>query len=180
VSDGNDACFPEGTRIKTASGFRNIEDLNAGDRVSAVDVDRKAIDSRRVLKVCGYDAKAVYVLALDNFHSIEVTASHSFRSLGRWVRADRLQAGDDVEYVSAEGRTLRARVTRSLEFVRYAPVYNLIVEGNFTFIAGDFVVHSFTNARGLRVLAWKCLIPVRAIVREAVIFARGKAKSRAV
>jgi hypothetical protein len=45
-------------------------------------------------------------------------------------------------------------------------VFNLIVEGEFSFVANGVVAHSFSYFRALRILWWTCCDKLRTWVRD--------------
>ncbi len=91
------ACFPAGTEVRTADGYRLIEDLKPGDMVLARHEDNPhgPILSKHVVRVACREA-LVHTL---NFNkcSIQATADHPFFVENRgWVQARDLQPGDMV------------------------------------------------------------------------------------
>jgi len=151
-SSGPKPCFPAGTFVQTPGGAEDIAHLEAGDLVSAVDPNGH-VSHRRVLRKVRHSSARLWRLRFSDGSQVLTTAGHSFAVDGGWRCADSLKIGERLESHGANG-SYRRTIETSGFTDQYAPVFNLIVEGNFTFVADSAIVHSFTNFRMIRVCAW--------------------------
>ena len=78
-----DECFPEGTKILTPNGFKNIEDINVGDTVY------NALGTGKVENI-GVRKDYCIKLHLSNGNSIKVTPNHLFFTDDGWIPAKNL------------------------------------------------------------------------------------------
>lgn len=147
--DGRGSCFPAGTNICTPSGNLPIEKINCGDFVIAVDqFGQKLI--RRVTKHISFGNRSVSKITFDDATYFSVTDHHTIKTLRGWVRVRDLQIGDEL-IETWDRKTLISRKIDLIERnVSNETVYNIVVEGECTFIADGVIAHSFTNLRVLR------------------------------
>lgn len=151
---GSNGCFAKGTKILTPSGLQDIAALKEGDLVSAYCSKNSVLVSRRVLAVVRHSNQKLWHLAFEGDNSMRTTPIHSFRTPKGWRVASKLRTGDRV-YCSGQNGQIRVKtVIKSASLGAAEDVYNLIVERDFTFIAGGAVAHSFTYFRGLRCVFW--------------------------
>lgn len=155
-------CFPAGTRIETPMGAIPIEDLSAGDRVIGCSTNSKIKNARRILKVVRHSETAIWRITLDKSRFIFTTSVHSFYSKKKWRVAKSLKKGDTILVLSDEGIFREEIILNSELMTQSLPVYNLITEQDFTFIAEGALVHSFSYFRTLRKLFWT----IRAVASE--------------
>ena len=159
MSGGSNGCFPTGTPILTPNGLVAIEQLKTGDHVLSPDITGKLM-LKKVIKRIDHKPQQIWVIALHNNSQIMTTSIHSFMRNGKWVQAHQLKNGDKISTVSQNGHLSEKMVTASYKGSTSAPVFNLIVAGNFTFIANGAVVHSFSYFRDLRMAFWRIVYPI--------------------
>jgi hypothetical protein len=124
------SCFAAGTMVKTQTGPRPIESLEAGDVVLTQSVRTGALGYHPVVKVHRNPPSATYKITLGD-EAVVSSAFHRFWAPGRgWVMARDLKPGDTL-------RTLGglARVT-AVEDDRVQPVFNLDVADDADFFVG--------------------------------------------
>jgi Restriction endonuclease fold toxin 9/Pretoxin HINT domain len=141
--------FTAGTPVATELGARQIEDLRIGDWVLARDDRTGETRAQRVTDILQHVATDGVVrltlqrvpdprqtlLLVDGGQSetLGVTAEHPIRVVGRgWVLARDLRPGDRVEARNGVLQVLATGVD-----LRMQPVYNLSVESDATYFAGD-------------------------------------------
>jgi hypothetical protein len=150
---GGNGCFPAGTSIATPDGTCDIAQLSKGDLVLAVDIRTGQIRKRKILKIAIHGANRIWVLRFSDGSAIRTTAVHSFLVKGSWKKASQIREGDTLAVSSPHGLSditvVASEATESVE-----TVYNLIVDGDFNFIADGILAHSFTYLRALKVAIW--------------------------
>jgi hypothetical protein len=135
-------CFVAGTPVRVEGGARPIEQLRAGDRVLARDVDSGELAYHAIVGTTEHVAPSLVELTLarpdGSVDVIQATPQHPFwvRERG-WVGAGALTPGQDT-LSSADDAPLLLLSVRSL--ARADTVYNLEVEGAHTFFVGDVAV----------------------------------------
>lgn len=148
-------CFPCGTQILTPYGLKDISTLSTGDIVYAVSSSSGEFVLRAIMKVNSYANRKILQVSLNDGTQIRATATHSFQTGKKWKRADQLNVGDQVcHYDEAKGS-----IMKSVTAVQFASesedVFNIIVDGDFNFIADGALAHSFTYMKGIRMSAWR-------------------------
>lgn len=138
-------CFPVGTRITTEQGYKNIEEIQIGDRVYT----HKG-RSKRVTNIFSkrYRGSLVYIKAGYN-KEIRCTPEHPFYTLDLFtdrkyfVEADKLIQGQTL-FIHNKGGSFpldtKVKNKYTINFNGY--VYNFSVEEDESYIANGFVVHN--------------------------------------
>lgn len=147
-------CFPKGTEITTPFGPRDISGLQKGDFVIAMNRQSGEKQIRKILKKLTHRNRKIWRLEFSDGSSVSATAVHSFSINGKWKKATEIKSGDIIVSYGADGGFSQKTVTVSTETSESADVYNLIVEGDFNFVAGGVIAHSFTYFKTVRALAW--------------------------
>lgn len=145
-------CFPAGTKIQTPFGTKSIETLSEGDRVIGVSLRNESKRPCKVLKIKSHRPTRIWEITLSNKETIRTTAAHSFHSGGKWKLAKALKKGDSILYWSEQGDFKQLQISESGLVEANLPVFNLIVENEFTFVADGAIAHSFSHFRVLRSL----------------------------
>ncbi|EHQ04627.1 Hedgehog/intein hint domain protein [Leptonema illini DSM 21528] len=157
-------CFVAGTKVKTPSGYRNIEDIRAGDKVLSYNETTKRIEVQTVKQTFIRKTDRIYTLVYDTGTKLQTTATHPFYIEGKgWVKAADLHVGDDSllagevsqldVYGGARLQNVSYRQSKQGVIVgitvedRAETVYNFEVNETHTYLVGesDVVVH---NAQG--------------------------------
>lgn len=152
--NSSDGCFPKGTKIKTAEGQIDISLIRAGDSVCSFDDRQNVLVTKRVLKVRKHKQQKIWKIGFTDGHQIRTTAIHSFRVQGKWKKARDIEKGDIMLCINSKGKFISRSVSHSNLSNDAEDVFNLIVEGPFTFIANGSIANSFSYFRGFRKLAW--------------------------
>jgi Pretoxin HINT domain len=127
-------CFVAGTKVRTSEGFKNIEDIEAGDFVLSFNEKTGEQSYSRVTHAFTKQADRIYELTFEDGTVIETSWNHPFyiRSKG-WVEAKDLHPGDVS--VTASGGDL---IIRSIRIdARYETVYNFSVESDHTYYVSE-------------------------------------------
>lgn len=150
------SCFPSGTLITTPNGKKDISVLRKGDLVTSLNPKNQETAEKAVLKVIHHKKNRydIYKIYLANGSVVKTTGIHSFLVENQWTKAKDLQTGSYLQITDCNGKVIKEKIKLISVKEECLAVYNLIVEDDFTFIANDCVVHSFTYLRFLRSVAW--------------------------
>ena len=151
-SGGGATCFPGDMRVFTLHGLRRIDGIEPGDRVFSISPNG-SIEARGVLRRKSHAPnKIAEIIDLDGKRVFRATLSHSVLTEHGWKTVSDLCAGDVVISYDDAGR----KKTSELQSVRLQdtlePVYNLIVERNYSFLVEGCAAHSFTYFRTARIV----------------------------
>jgi hypothetical protein len=154
-------CFVAGTKVKTPSGYRNIEDISAGDKVLSYNETTKRLEVQTVAQTFIRKTDRIYTLVYDTGTKLQTTATHPFYIEGKgWVKAADLLIGDDSLlagevspldiYGGARLQNVSYRQSKQGVIVgitveeRPETVYNFEVNETHTYLVGesDVVVHN--------------------------------------
>lgn len=156
-------CFVAGTKVKTPSGYRNIENIRARDEVLSYNETTKRLEVQTVKQTFIRLTDCIYTLVYDTGTKLQTTATHPFYIEGKgWVKAADLHVGDD-SLLSGEVSPLDIYGGARLQNVSYRQskqgvivgitvedraetVYNFEVNETHTYLVGDadVVVHNST------------------------------------
>lgn len=159
---GGTSCFVGSTPILTPEGWQPISDLGEGDQVISYDQSTGTTTFRCIEKRKDHKPAIVWELHLmQRNEPICTTRAHSFLTQRGWQRTSRLRTGDTMITVGGDVVTV-ASVDKT---GRAEPVFNLITEGEHTYIAQGCIAHNFTYLRHIRVL-WSKYISIKRFSRE--------------
>lgn len=149
------SCFPSYTQILTPIGWQDITQLNTGDDVMSLNRQGE-IQKRRILRVKEYQPNQIVTVHTDG-DSFDTTRSHSIMTQRGWVTVAQLQAGDVITQMN-QRQQFETQVISAVENNgKTEPVFNLIVQGNYTFIVKGCVAHSFTYFKVFRMITHEVL-----------------------
>ncbi len=156
-SGGGDPCFPGDTKILTPAGERRIDGISAADTILSwnKNLNRLVTGSVKTVKVHG--ASQIVCVDLANGTFLRATKNHTVRATTRWKRIDCLVKGDRVVFANGTSELVE-RVWHTGEKVA---VYNLITNGERSFVANGIVVHNFTTLPRTRTALHKALQAVQ-------------------
>lgn len=137
--------------MKTPSGYRNIEDILAGDKVLSYNERTKRLEVQTVAQTFIRKTDRIYTLVYTTGTKLQTTATHPFYIEGKgWVKAADLHidvyGGARLQSVSYRQSKQGVIVSITVE-ERAETVYNFEVNETHTYLVGesDVVVH---NAQG--------------------------------
>lgn len=133
------ACFPAGTIVHTATGNKNIEDIEMGDEVWAFDEETGAIALKTVTATMQREVDATVEVILEG-ETIETTAEHPFYTKEGWKVAADLTEDDELRNKEGEWQAVKAQ-----NFLyEKRKVFNFEVEGWHTYFVGilAWLVHN--------------------------------------
>lgn len=124
------SCFKAATPVRTLTGPRPIEEIQAGDRVLTQNIVNGALSYQPVIAVFHNRPALTYAVGLGG-ETVSATGIHRFWKSGHgWVMARDLKPGDKI-------RTLNGPVeVKSVETESAVPVFNLEVASGQSFFVG--------------------------------------------
>jgi len=134
------ACFPAGTPVAVEGGYKNIEQVQAGDLVWSWHEETGNLALKPVLHTMSRESDALVELRL-GADVVQATPEHPFWANGGWKVAGELVVGDTV--LRSDGLTMPiSAVTHHTE--QPATVYNFEVADWHTYLVSwwMFVVHN--------------------------------------
>ena len=131
------ACFVAGTQVLTENGLRNIEDIQVGDKVYAINIDNNERELKTVKETYITRTYETYTLTI-NDEKVTTTPRHQFYIVDKgWVRAYDLEVGDKI-VAKYEDLTINQIEHDFLE--KSIPVYNLTVDDFHTYLVTEYEV----------------------------------------
>lgn len=148
-------CFPYHTKVSTPTGFCFIGEIAEGDIIFSFDSDTGELVERRVTRLIRHDPMKLVKLVTSGGKVLNVTENHRILTKNGFSRIDTLHVGEMimVDLKSSTFEELNAIEENDI----VEPVFNLIVEDSFTFLADGFVVHSFSTKPKLQKIYWKLI-----------------------
>lgn len=137
------ACFPAGTMIQLPDGLAAIEELQVGDRVTAV-TEEGHIIAVPVTATHKTRSEGLSIIT-DGWELLRTTAEHPLRTGdGKFVPAGLLKIGERVSLLK-DGVIADAAIFGMMPTGAKYEVHNLSVGFPHTFIADSFIVHNKIN-----------------------------------
>lgn len=149
-------CFPGDALVWTPGGAVRMDSVAVGQIVLGLDSSGCVVPTE-VVRVVRHRRPhpILQVVSSQEELSFFATKRHPVRTLRGWVRVKGLRPGDKLSYVN-EGGEVRCHEVLGVEATeRSEPVFNLVVDGDNTFLVKGCVAHSFVYFRRLRtLLSW--------------------------
>ena len=96
LSFRREGCFVAGTKVLTANGYKNIEDLRVGEYVYSYNMETKERELAQIKDTVVNYSTRIYELYI-NDQIIEVSADHIFYVENKgWIRVDEIELNDKV------------------------------------------------------------------------------------
>lgn len=132
-------CFPWGTKIETAKGLREVEQIQVGDKIVAI------LRTGEVTKIPVSSIFRTHNRLLE-IHTTEGTLLTTPQqplcmTSSKNVAAGQLEQGDLI-LVWRDGKTRQAKVRQVVTTDRIEPVINLVLRDSEAYIANGFVARS--------------------------------------
>ena len=95
-SSGGKVCFSGDTLVWTSEGDKKIKDMQIGDRVMSINIEKDIIEPREITKLVNHKEEEILVITTKD-DTIKVTGSHPFyeKKKGK-VNARTLEVGDEL------------------------------------------------------------------------------------
>jgi|GEM_PF-3741883 len=156
-SNRDNGCFPGDSLILTPYGYKTLVSLKKGDIIlgissegNTVETSIKRVDSHKPHRLISVHSEA-------KGYTFRATKKHPVKTHRGWVPVKDLRIGDELVYVS-EGSRVETHKVQNISQVKGAePVYNLVVDGDHTFVVKGCLAHSFVSFRALRCFLSKFL-----------------------
>jgi len=132
-------CFEAGTKIKTPTGWTEIQDLKAGDQVLTYSLTEERVLPGIVDKTTRREVDQIGTLTLESGVTVQVTGDHPVFVPGSAepMRVDHLNAGDEVRFLNDDGSVTGQKVKSVTFKAKKVAVYNIKVKDTHsTFAAG--------------------------------------------
>ena len=131
----NGGCFVAGTKVKTAEGDKNIEDVAEGDEVWSYDEETGDLALKKVVQTFVRESCAITYVTIAG-EQITATSNHPFYVIGQgFLMAGDLKAGDEVLLLDGTIETVETVVSEKLKTP--IKVYNFEVEGYHTYYVSE-------------------------------------------
>lgn len=160
----SDGCFPQGTAIATPTGELEITLVHEGDTVLAFDQRHNQLRNREVISVRKYERNTIWEISFDDGSRVRTTDHHRFWVFGAWTKASDIVRGDFVGCIDDVSSVVTRRVESSSRTMDTEVVYNLVVDGDYSFVADRVIAHSFSRFRTIQVLVWRARVAVRQLL----------------
>ena len=135
------ACFPAGTPVAVADGYRNIEDIRVGDLVWAWEQEHQNLALKAVVSTSQREAHALVEVHVGS-EVLQATPEHPFLlATHEWQLAGQLAVGDELLRSDRVSMPVRQLVHQTEQ---PATVYNFEVADWHTYLVGRWmlVVHN--------------------------------------
>ena len=135
-------CFIAGTKVKTEDGYKNIEEVEVGDKVLAYDEETGKQAYKEVKRLFRNESKEWTIVKV-NGEEIESTSGHKYYlpEKKEWRSAEELKEGDKV--LLWDGRYGIIESVKSKHYDKSQTTYNFEVEDFHTYYVGTGVcVHN--------------------------------------
>ena len=138
-------CFVAGTKVKTETGLKNIENIQKGEKVYTVNLDTNMTELKEVTQTVTHKAKEIVQIKIGE-KIIEATPRHEFYVVDKgWVRARDLKEGDIL--FGDEERKIDEIEHKYYNNEDNIDVYNLTVDGNHNYLITEYqlLVHNIAS-----------------------------------
>ena len=132
------ACFVAGTKVKTETGFKNIEDIKIGDYVYSFNLDANSLELKKVTNSIISQTLETYIMTIGN-KTFEVTPRHQLYIIDKgWTRAYDVKIGDKM--LDVNGKEIIINNIVNKKYGTPIKTYNLTIEGNNNYFVTDIQV----------------------------------------
>ena len=151
---GPSQCFTSDTLVATPSGYKYINEIEAGTFVIGLnghgEVDAVKVRRADVHKKSHATVYAVH--GIDDQILFRGTGRHPVLTSRGWKRIKRILPGDAIQTNGPLNQNTEVRVTRVISSKEPVVMCNLIVDGGHAYFLETGLAHSFVNFRAVRVL----------------------------
>ena len=139
------ACFVAGTKVKTETGFKNIDDIKVGDMVYSYNLDTNELELNKVSRTVISQTLETYIMTIGN-KTFEVTPRHELYIIDKgWTRAYDVKVGDKM--LDANGKEIIINNIINKKYDKPLKTYNLTVDTNSNYFVTDIqvLVHNIAS-----------------------------------
>lgn len=131
-------CFVAGTKVLTETGYKNIEDIETGEKVYSYNLDTNVLELSSVLKLINSSTSSTYKMTIGG-EIVEMSPKHQLYIIDKgWVRAYDVKIGDKMLRSNEE----KIEITK-IDYIEYdepIPTYNLSIENNSNYFVTNIQV----------------------------------------
>ena len=139
------SCFTEETLIETEDGYKEIKDIEVGDKVLSYNVETKQQEYKEVVQVFEHEVKELIHVYTEE-EIVHTTENHPFYVEGSgWTPASELKE-NDILYTSDGRKVIVTKVERE-QFEQSIKVYNFEVKDYHTYYVGEEHVLVHNNCK---------------------------------
>ena len=131
-------CFVAGTKVKTETGYKNIEDIKVGEKVYSYNLDNNELELKKVLGTIVSSTKDTYTLTIAN-KKVEMSPKHQIYIVDKgWTRAYDVKKGDKM--LTSDNKVVEIENIEYKVYDKPIKTYNLTIEGNSNYYVTDIQV----------------------------------------
>lgn len=145
-SSGGKACFSGDTLVWTSEGDKKIKDIQIGDRVMSINIEKDIIEPREITKLVNHKEEEILVITTKD-GTIKVTGSHPFyeKKKGK-VNARTLEVGDEL----MDDKFGLHKITKIETKAFNDTVYEIVVDGTYNYFIGKKHIRAFNEPSVLK------------------------------
>lgn len=145
-SSGGKACFAGDTLVWTPDGEKKIKDIQIGDKVMSINIERDRIEPREITKLVNHEEEEILVITTED-DIIEATGSHPFyeKSKGK-VNARILEVGDEL----MDDKFGLHKITKIEKKEFNDTVYEIVVDYTHNYFVGKNHIRVFNEPSVLK------------------------------
>ncbi len=141
ISDGTYSsaiCFVAGTKVLTATGYKNIEDIKVGEMVYSYNLDNNEKELKKVTRTIKSSTEETYIVTI-NGKKVEMSPRHHVYIVDKgWVRAYDLKVGDKM--LSSDKKVIDITNIERKNYEGGISTYNLTVDVNSNYFVSEIQV----------------------------------------
>ena len=131
-------CFVAGTKVKTETGYKNIEDIKVGEKVYSYNLDNNELELKKVIGTIVSSTKDTYTITIAN-KKVEMSPKHQIYIVDKgWTRAYDVKKGDKM--LTADNKVVEIENIEYKVYDKPIKTYNLTIEGNSNYFVTDIQV----------------------------------------
>ena len=145
-SSGGKACFSGDTLVWTSEGEKKIKDIQIGDRVMSINIEKDIIEPREITKLVNHKEEEILVITTKD-GTIKVTGSHPFyeKKKGK-VNARILEVGDEL----MDDKFGLHKITKIETKALNDTVYEIVVDGTHNYFISKQHIRVFNEPSVLK------------------------------
>lgn len=145
-TSGGKACFAGDTLVWTPEGEKKIKDIQIGDKVMSINIEKDIIEPREITKLVNHEEEEILVITTED-DIIEATGSHPFyeKSKGK-ANARILEVGDEL----MDDKFGLHKITKIEKKEFNDTVYEIVVDYTHNYFVGKNHIRVFNEPSVLK------------------------------
>ena len=145
-TSGGKACFAGDTLVWTPEGEKKIKDIQIGDKVMSINIEKDIIEPREIIKLVNHEEEEILVITTED-DIIEATGSHPFyeKSKGK-ANARILEVGDEL----MDDKFGLHKITKIEKKEFNDTVYEIVVDYTHNYFVGKNHIRVFNEPSVLK------------------------------